>query len=435
MGETHKRVLIVSHNPLSDVNNNGKTLASFFAGWPREKLAQLFLLAEPPSFAVCGNFYRLTDYDVLREIVGKPSPGIRIGGEAGTPIAAPKRYTGVMRHLRPSVRWMFIHHYPLPELVRDMLWATKRYRTQELIRWLDEFAPEAVFFQGSNYPFAYDIVQWICQRYQCKLLLQLTDDYTYVPHPWLPLSWLFHFRYMKRLRLGIARAERVYAISPAMQTEYAQRFDMRNIGLAANCIDMPTYTQEDGRRAPLRLLYAGGVHIQRWQNLYALGQALKALRQEGLEAELVIYTPQPLPDALRAKLTMEPVMRYGGSLSPTELAQAMADANVLVMVESFAKSARKVTRLSLSTKIPEYMAAGRCMLAYGPQDVSSIRYIRDHDAGVVISATRPEEMLAQMRRLFDPDLRFRMVQNALRTAQENHRRDALQHEIWRQVNA
>ena len=62
----HKRVLLFSHNALSDTKNNGKTLSAIFSGWPREALAQLYLAHEAPSYAVCGNFFRVTDGAALR---------------------------------------------------------------------------------------------------------------------------------------------------------------------------------------------------------------------------------------------------------------------------------------------------------------------------------------------------------------------------------
>lgn len=440
--DPHKRVLIISHNPLSDTNNNGKTLASFFQDWPREKLAQFYLSMEPPSFTVCGSFYRLTDFEVLRAfLTGRPAVGTVYAVPADdqdTP-PLPSDPTGAMgggeRRLRGMLRGVFASRLPMAEWARDMIWRPRCYQSPAFLRWLREFDPEVVFFQGSNYPFAYDVVHWVCAHCGARLLLQLTDDYTFVTHPLLPLSWLHHGRYMRRLRWALTAADRAYAISPAMQEEYARRFGCTSIGVAANCVAIPPYTAEpeaDGAQG-LRLLYAGGVYIQRWRSLRLLGECLQTLRAEGYRAQLDIYTPRPLTDALRQRLTLEPVMRCGGSLNPAQLAQKMAQANVLVMAEAFSRAARKVTRLSLSTKIPEYMAAGRCILAFGPPDVSSIRYIRSHDAGVVIDSTRREAVLVELRALFDAERRQAAVRNALRVAEQHHQQAVLRQQMYADI--
>ena len=48
-----KRILIISMNPLSDIYNNGKTLTSFFEGYPRTHIAQLFFSSEQPQMRIC----------------------------------------------------------------------------------------------------------------------------------------------------------------------------------------------------------------------------------------------------------------------------------------------------------------------------------------------------------------------------------------------
>ena len=43
MGSLDKKVLLISHNPLSRVNNNGKTLVSIFKGLPENNIYQIYL--------------------------------------------------------------------------------------------------------------------------------------------------------------------------------------------------------------------------------------------------------------------------------------------------------------------------------------------------------------------------------------------------------
>ena len=431
----HKRVLIVSHNALSRTANNGKTLTALFADWPRDKLAQFYLMHEMPDVSICGRFFRITDEEMLRACLTRaPAQGSALDApqDAGEAERAPQG-TGMGRRLYRLVQIALAHHLPLFEWARDRVWRPRLYRSPALCAWLDDFAPEVVFFQGSNYPFAYGLVDWVCRRYGARLLLQLTDDYTYVPYKLLPMAWVNHARYMRGFTAALGRAEAVYAISPAMQAEYARRFGCANIQVAANCVPVRDATPEQPPAAPLRLLYAGSVHTGRWRSLRRLGEQLAALRAQGLEACLEVYTPGAISPRQRRALTLAPCLRYGGSLTPEALQQAMAQAHVLVMVEAFSRAARWVTRLSLSTKIPEYMAAGRCVLAFGPPDVSSIRYIQDRDAGVVVTDRRPEAMRAALRKLFDAEERARTVARASRVARENHRQELVRDALYAQI--
>ncbi len=437
MAETgHRRVLILSHSALSDTRNNGKTLSAFFANWPREKLAQLYISPEEPSFSICGRFFRVTDSEVLRAMARrKTAVGTVREPQAAEAVSAPQRQREV--GARALINAAFARRLPAADLAREIAWRPRRYRSPELLAWLDDFAPEAVFFQGSNLPFMYELALWICDRYGAKLLLQLTDDYTYQRSWFSPISWINRCRYLRRFREGLRRAEAVYAIGPAMREEYARRFGCQNISVAANCVEVPDFvperpaagTQED----PLRLLYAGSVHTGRWRVLRAIGQCLDALREEGLYAELEVYTPNALTPKQRRALSDSAAMAYKGSLTPEQLRQKMREANVLVMVEAFARAAKKVTRLSLSTKIPEYMAAGRCMLAVGPAEVSSVRYIAEGGLGVVAGRNRREELLRALRTLFDADGRLQLVRRGLDCAREHHGREALQAAIYARI--
>jgi hypothetical protein len=80
---------------------------------------------------------------------------------------------------------------------------------------------------------------------------------------------------------------------------------------------------------------------------------------------------------------------------------------------------RKLTRLSLSTKIPEYLASGRCIFVAGPPEVGSIRYIQDHEAGMVV--TDMDALRENLDTLIsNPELRWCHALNGLRLAHQRH---------------
>ncbi len=59
-------------------------------------------------------------------------------------------------------------------------------------------------------------------------------------------------------------------------------------------------------------------------------------------------------------------------------------------MESFDKKFVMSTRLSLSTKIPEYLNANKPILAYGPDGISSLEYLKDNKLANV--CTNKEEL-------------------------------------------
>ena len=60
------------------------------------------------------------------------------------------------------------------------------------------------------------------------------------------------------------------------------------------------------------------------------------------------------------------------------------EADILLHVESFNEKMKKYTRLSISTKIPEYLASKRLIIAIGPVDIASIEYLKDNKAALIL---------------------------------------------------
>lgn len=191
------------------------------------------------------------------------------------------------------------------------------------------------------------------------------------------------------------------SICPAMANEYAQRYGIRFQSFM-NCVDVssecPTGSLS-GPNRPLKFVYLGGLHLNRWQSLQAIGQALLALREEGSSAELVIHAPIGHIAQFAKALAAITTIRVGRSLAQDQIIPAMWDADVLVHVESFDPEVLDYTRLSLSTKIPQYMASGRAILAYGPPVLASCRYIQDSQCGVIVGEQNAALLLKAVRRL------------------------------------
>jgi glycosyltransferase involved in cell wall biosynthesis len=226
---------------------------------------------------------------------------------------------------------------------------------------------------------------------------------------------------MKRFRRGLSLSRKVYAISPAMRDEYKKLFSLPNVGITANCVPVRPYTPTASAQVGLRLLYAGNLGINRWKVLASLAEALRVLRAEGKMATLSVYSLADPGEKIRRALHVEGVSSFRGSLTQAQVNEAIAQSDALVHVEAFDRGSRQVTRLSLSTKIPEYMMAGRCIVAIGPADVSSIAYLRDLNAAVVMTDPSVGEMADILRAsLFCEAARETCRENAYKAAVERH---------------
>jgi glycosyltransferase involved in cell wall biosynthesis len=99
-----------------------------------------------------------------------------------------------------------------------------------------------------------------------------------------------------------------------------------------------------------------------------------------------------LSDAESAEFESSGV-KFCGGVSGDMLWEKIYESDVLLHIESDDKYLRKLTGLSVSTKIPEYLMSGRPVLGYGPEEVASMRLLNDNGVGVVISSENNDELV------------------------------------------
>ena len=107
--------------------------------------------------------------------------------------------------------------------------------------------------------------------------------------------------------------------------------------------------------------------------------------------------------------------------------------NVLVHVEAFDKDSARSTRLSLSTKIPEYMMSNRCILAIGPATIASMQYLQKNEVALCINTIENLDLKIIKQRLFDNRFREGMAESARELAIKKHSISDIQQELYSDI--
>ncbi len=395
MNNTHPRVLIISHNALSDTQNNGKTLSAFFRPWNRDDLAQLYLTTDVPDFSLCRRFFQITDIDILKRAFFNK----RIQGRQVTESDLHKIKAGKNKVTEsPVLKLMRKNISPLYRLSRDWLWNIAGCRTSAMMAFVDEFKPQVVFFQSSSGVFAYSLVKWICLSRNIPLIMQTTDDYVSGKFTLDPFFWVQHIRLKCVYKWAVAYSDCIIAIGDRMATEYRSRFG-GNYFVAMNSVPdlkLPHYAGRQDKT--IKFLYAGNLGLGRWKVLALIAECLKELQEEeSLSGELAIYSLVKPDKKEMTFLNNPPFSSFKGALNTDELNREKTFSDILVHVEAFDRTNRHITRLSISTKIPEYLASGRCIFAVGPKNVASMQYITEYDLGIAVMSNKKSAIKQAMK--------------------------------------
>jgi len=213
----YPRVLIISHNALSEHQSNGKTLNSIFKYWPTEKIAQMYFLPEIPESSNCKQFFCITDYDQIEAIMNsitfrKKKKARNLSMQAR--LSYQNKIHSIIRKFKS----------PLLSLVRDALWSLNLCKAKELYNWIDKVNPELIFLLAGDSKFAYDIGLFISRNKKIPFALYFTDDYTQYNFNFDLFNLLKTYLIRKKIRNAIKKAQLIFAIGEDMALEYSKRF-------------------------------------------------------------------------------------------------------------------------------------------------------------------------------------------------------------------
>ena len=403
------RVLIIGHNDFNKNSNMGKTLLSYFTDFSPEELAQFYIKNEFPSEdSVCRNYYRFTDKDAVRSINPLKKRG-RVMKKSDF-VSSDETRANNSGSLYQIVR----QRTPFTYFARNTVWSMARWKTKEFVRWMDDFDPDVIFFMSGDYGFMYDVAVFAAEHLQKPVVAACVDDYyIYNKNASSLAGRMQHKRFMKHVNRLMEKTSCILTISDTMRDAYTKLFHKP-------CFTLHTSVE---RKEPVlspsasHVAYFGNLDFDRFKSLIEIGLAVKELRLPECPA-VDVYSGETNPEYYK-DLTEENGVRFHGYVNNEEMAARRAECVAVIHTESFDPIMRERVRFSVSTKIAESLMYGPCLIAYGPEDIASIEYLKENNAAFVI--TRPEDLASGMREILtNQALREEIVANARRLAAKNH---------------
>lgn len=367
------RILVISHNPFSEISNNGKTLEAIFSKFNKEELSQLYFvdLALDPNFAT--SYFFVSDQGVVKSIFGKT-----IVNEHGkrTQVVEdiseqPVKVSKVMQLLRKNAMKLAI--------MRDALWHMVRPLDSQLFKnWIASFNPNFVFFVGSNQTFSHAMTRDIAKSLNVKFGVFFTDDEIIYPIKKGFLEKAQHKRSLRDHYKTVKESSVCFTIGDMMTEEY-ERFFKKPFYSIMNLVDTknPIIQQTDNDKFVVS--YFGGLHLDRWKKLVEFGKEI-----DPSKFIFQVFTPDTVSDTILDSF-INANITYKGGVKDQELRDEIGKSDALIHVESDNPIYKSLTKLSVSTKIPEYLNTNKLVIAYGPDDIASIKLIKDNNVGLVIT--------------------------------------------------
>jgi glycosyltransferase involved in cell wall biosynthesis len=386
----------------------GKTMAAFFNGWPSENISQIYFHTEVPNSDICKRYFRITDFDMVEAIFKFKKPG-KVLNEKDIKLntASSRVDNGIMAKIYRVGR----KRKPYMYLIRNFLWETNnKWRTPNLIKWIDDYNPEVLFYAAGDYSFSIKIALNICKLKKIPMVVFIGDDYYFLNmYKFSLINWFVKKKFKAVFSNMFSYLSCFIAASDKMQREYSKEFNKCGYALMT-----PTKVSSIVNSANQnKISYIGNLGYNRWKSLIEIGKCLKHMGQV-----LNIYSGENRKNVIE-QLNLENGIIFHGAVSSSKVTEIINLSTILVHVESMDKINREKTRYSMSTKIADSLGSGVCIFAYGPEDVSSIDYLVQNDAACIV--TRKEDLQNKLQEILNNEqLRKKYANNALQLAFKRH---------------
>lgn len=365
-------MLVFSGGPFRNDTNLGKTLLSLLSGFNRRQLSQLYYGPQRPNVKACKSFYQINELQLIKSCFGL------ISKQCGLVINAEDIYEGDTEVETNPRFFLNRRSFIWIPILRDVLWKVSLWNSKKMKQWISAQDASVLFCTLPDTLNGCRIIMSLAKDYHLPVVIYVTDDY-YAPideSTYIARCYYHHRqKLMKELR---AYVKFVIGISDIAATEYGDLFDAPSATVypTANSLCTALHYNPQSADRPVVFRYFGMLSLGRWEVLAALGHVLDKINHEEQKAVLEVYSNSQETSIISA-LSIGNSCIYKGWVSGDEYYKLLESTDVAVHVEAFSKEMCRMTRVSISTKIADYLGAGKCILAIGKEDLASIQHLEN----------------------------------------------------------
>ena len=260
--------------------------------------------------------------------------------------------------------------------VIDLYKSLPYYVSKDLLDYIKESNVD-IIYTATSMPRVLRLMNSLSVRFHIPAIPHFFDDW---PNISFDNSAILRVLFQANLNKVIHNAPFCLCISQLMCDEYTKRYQYYHFMPFMHSVKREECDEEavDGT---LNLLYAGSLYLGRYETLLTLCDIVQKHKVNSINIE--IYTKNDAWEELKSFFSPFTFVKYGGFIGQEELMNRIRKSDGLLFFESFFEDILSYTRLSLSTKVPEYLSSGKRIFAAGHAEQGSIKYLSDNNAAYV----------------------------------------------------
>jgi len=406
-----RKILVISHNPINQFDNMGKTIGNIFSGFKNDELCQLYFRKQSVNAENCNEFFCIDDVSMCKSILNRRyKTGIQV--ENNTVVEQGKKTKAdVFEYGRKRNGLIYT--------LRDLLWKIGKWNSKDLKQWIEKQNITSIFLVAGDYMFPFNIALKLSKKYCIPIYIFFVDEfYRKNIGKQTILAKIHKLMYRKKFKKAIENSKEYFCISESMEKFYSDEFKKKGNVLMNTTAIMKKREEKDGKKDKLIISYIGNLGYNRWENLIDIAGVIEKNKFNN-KIEFNIYSGERNENVI-STLKNTKALNYKGKINPEEVINKIEESDLLLHIENFEKINIEKVKYSVSTKIPDSLASGKLLLVYGPEEVEAISYIKRNNAGIVVN--RKDDLVNIFEKILkeniDKDI---ILKNAEELVEKNHR--------------
>ncbi len=367
--QAHPRLLIVAGTPIGDDSATGRLKESFIGDWPAESLLQVW----------------------------------ESGGPSGS-----------------------LHAIEIGQSIKHS--KSQPMAVDSLLARCMKFMPQVIYFNPTDSRKLLDFAKKLAEETDAALVIHMMDDW-----PARLEAGSEKLIYCDRaLRRLISRARQHLSISDAMSEAYEERYGVKWSALA-NGVEPDKFPVKQMRverpsaERPFVIRYMGALaDDMTYASVSDIARVVASLQQDH-SVRFEIYTMHWYKAKAEQDLGGLAGVVVSDLVEPHLYEHSLSEADALVIAYNFDEESIRYIGYSLANKMPECLASGTPVLAYGPRGVATIDYLEYAGLADVVH-TRSQSLLgdAIIRLITNADYGRQLAERARSFASANLTRTEVQ---------
>lgn len=372
------KIMIISRGVWDDSKGTSSTLSNIFSNYDSEQLSCIYIETKKPNTKKCKTFFQISEISLIKKLfIWRTVTGREIDSEYVENESLAKIEASTMNYVRRHRSFFYT-------FIREILWAFNGWKSKELRSFIKKVNPDIIWVNGSPLLLMNRLSKYITKKTgKPYCVYEMDDVYSCKIKSINPFRCIYDFFLRRNVSQLIINSSQLFVISPKMKTEYDNIFNV-NSKILTKGID---YIDKEFKPYhidfPIKMVYLGQIIYDRISVLQALGGIIDNINTENKKVLLDIYTTNTIDEEILVSMTKKGNVKFNKPVSYDMVSRIIEEHDVVVYVESLNKKYEHIARLSFSTKITDYLASGKCILAIGPGDIAPIEYLRNEDAAII----------------------------------------------------